>query len=482
MIILFEVKNKFLNQLKHETAKFCITVYCFSILLSGCVTTPKQELPPPPPPPPVQQVFCPDGSMVPDYDYCPAEPTIYPPISTNEAKPKCLKKGNCTSVDVLFGATRQIDWNIAPEVDGTQSEGTSAFLETMTTDPDNLELGVMRVTVPHLTDREDLTILRPREERGFWIFKKRAEILDSSEHYTLFEYEKLDELTFKNSLAEKNSAFVYIHGFKEDAEIAAFKAAQIAVKGNYSGTPTIFTWPSLEKTTPSEYTKARKNARQSASRLARFIELVSSEIESQNVHIIAHSMGNHILLESMKHLNTSETEKYPLGEVMLAAPDIAGSAYLNFVSNNKVHFGGITLYTSQQDKTLEFSQQVCRLRRFKLEELGVLSLEQQSEYNTLDCHTRAGYSKANNGSPLIIDGADTIDASKVDESRAFLNIASWHSYPFTDNKLLQDMSYIMAGQRSFPSYRRPNLECLTESGAPCKTPFSPSQKHYFSFK
>jgi len=305
-------------------------------------------------------------------------------------------------------------------------------------------------------------------------------VLDSSKHYTLYDYEKLDEATFKESLSKKESAFIYIHGFKEDAEVAAFKAAQITVKGFYDGVPSIFTWPSLEKNT--EYHRARKNARASAKALSEFIDLVSSTVQSDEVHIIAHSMGNHVLLEAMSHLENSLSEENPLGEVMLAAPDIAGSSYLDFVSKNKTHFGGITLYTSDSDKTLELSQQVCRARSVELQEKPNRNTEEEAEYRSLDCDTRAGYINASNGRPLITGGADTIDASNVDESKRFLNISSWHSYPFTDSKVLSDMAAIMDPSRSGPTYKRTNIQCVTSEKRPCFNPSNPPEKHYFSIK
>ena len=202
-------------------------------------------------------------------------------------------------------------------------------------------------------------------------------------------------------------------------------------------------------------------------------------MQSDQVHIIAHSMGNHVLLEAMSNLEDSLPTRISLGEVMLAAPDISSLSYLKFVSENKDHFGGITLYASGEDKTLELSQQVCRSRRFTLEEKGGLTLEEQAELNSLSCGTRAGYSKASNGFPLIAHGADTIDASEVGESRAFLNVASWHSYPFTDSKVLSDMAAIMDPQRRAPTHKRTNLECRLQDGQRCLNSATPSTSHYY---
>jgi len=431
------------------------------------------------PSPPIGQVDvinCADGTITTDAKLCPLPSQGY---NGMVADPVCIENKTCTSVDILFGTTRKIDWTIPPEVDGMPTSDISAFSEQLKNDTNTVDLGVMKVTVPYENGRK-LDIPRPRSEREFLIFKRRAEVLDSSKHYTLYDYEELDEATFKESLSKKNSAFIYIHGFKEDAEVAAFKAAQISVKGFYDGAPSIFTWPSLEKNT--EYHRARRNARASAKALSEFINLVSSTVQTDEVHIIAHSMGNHVLLEAMSHLETSLLKDNALGEVMLAAPDIAGSSYLDFVSKNKTHFGGITLYTSNSDKTLELSQQVCRARKVELQEKSNRNSEEEAEYRSLDCDTRAGYFKANNGRPLITNGADTIDASKVDESKRFLDISSWHSYPFTDSKLLSDMAAIMDPVRSAPTYKRTNIECIASDGTPCFNPSNPPEKHYFSIK
>ena len=430
--------------------------------------------------PVVETITCWDGSLVYDLVDCPAAPQL-PTVGGNHiADPKCLSEDKCTRVDVLFGTTRKIDWNISPEVEGNPLEDISAFTEDLKDNPSVLDLGVMKVTVPHNANTNNLKILRPRAERNYIIFKRRAEVLDSSQHYTLYDYEQLDEQTFKESLSQKDGAFIYVHGFKEDAEVAAFKAAQIAVKGFYEGVPSIFTWPSLEDNSPAEYNRARKNARASAKALSEYITLVADSVQSDQVHIIAHSMGNHVLLEAMSDLATSLHDGISLGEIMLAAPDISTLSYLEFVSENKDHFGGITLYASGADKTLEVSQQVCRLRRLTLEEKGGLTIEEQAELSSLSCGTRAGHSKASSGFPLITPGADTIDASEIGESRAFLNVASWHSYPFTDSKVLSDMAAIMDPQRRAPTYRRTNLECRLKDGTRCQNSVTPPTDHYFA--
>ena len=291
----------------------------------------------------------------------------------------------------------------------------------------------------------------------------------------------MDESEFENNLGKSKSAFIYIHGYKEDAEIAAFKAAQIAVKGEYSGVPTIFTWPSLERTTPEEYKKARKIARDSAKGLADFIDIVSSSIETNEVHIIAHSMGNHVLLEAMQYLDEDFFDGENLGEVMLAAPDIATSSYMDFVSLNRNHFQGITLYSSGKDITLEISQQACRVYRASLEEKGWLSYRELQELKTLRCGTRAGYSKADKYEPLSITGADTIDSSRVKESMSFLNVGAWHSYPFSDSKLLNDMAFLMKHGASKETYERPNISCRSRIGNVCISPRNPPKGHYFTF-
>ena len=432
----------------------------------------------PPPPLPVEGFICWDGKLVDDLEQCPTSHSSG--VSPTE-EPKCLIENKCTGVDVLFGTTQKIDWSIPPEVEGDPLADVSAFTENLKDSPITLDLGVMKVTVPFNDDEDRLDIPRPKPERGF-IWKRRAEVLDSAKHYTLYEYEELNEQAFKKSLNGSKSAFIYIHGFKEDAEVAAFKAAQIAEKGFYDGVPTIFTWPSLEANSQEEYRKARINARASAKALSEYIRLVADSVQSDQVHIIAHSMGNHVLLEAMSDIEASLSTGTSLGEVMLAAPDISTSSYLKFVSQNKDRFGGITLYTSDTDVTLGLSQLVCKKRRSELEQLGTLTVEELAEYDSLKCGVRAGYFKISEGQPLLAEGADTIDSSKIEASKAFLNIGSWHSYPFTDSKVLSDMAAIMDPKKRAPTYKRTNLECRLQDGLRCLDSANPPIKHYYTIR
>jgi len=136
--------------------KFIVNLLtCFSLLfLLGCETL--KDEPQPPSSTPVADVRCWDGSIVHNSGQCPAEPVpvpevlcwdgsiVYdqaacPPHSSQGqnglvADPICIKNKTCTSVDVLFGTTRKIDWTIPPELDGNPASDLSAFSEQLKND------------------------------------------------------------------------------------------------------------------------------------------------------------------------------------------------------------------------------------------------------------------------------------------------------------------------------------------------------------
>ena len=130
--------------------------------------------------------------------------------------------------------------------------------------------------------------------------------------------------------------------------------------------------------------------------LATFLELLIRDSGAQSIHLIAHSMGCQVLVDSILYellprgLDTSR-----FGELVLLAPDIDRNTFQRIIAPRLVDAGfRVTLYTAGDDKAMTSSRAIN------------------------------GYPRAGDSSdgPVIVRGVETIDASEA--NRSFLG----HSY------------------------------------------------------
>lgn len=172
---------------------------------------------------------------------------------------------------------------------------------------------------------------------------------------------------FISNLSNKDLV-VFVHGFNTSFSNAAIRCAQLAHDTNFKGEAVFFSWPSDEN--PLTYATDKKRATENFMLLADFLQNLSLKT-NKKIHIVAHSMGTYILMNSLTILNDRmirdsnllEARKNQNGgkvfsQIILAAPDIAKEEYRENFS--KSHFAkmaeNITLYSAVNDKVLGVSR------------------------------------------------------------------------------------------------------------------------------
>lgn len=218
-----------------------------------------------------------------------------------------------------------------------------------------------------------------------------------------------------------SSALVFIHGFNVGFDEAIRHAGQIGWDLQFDGLVTAFSWGSCAE--PLDYLADETSARLSASRLANFLHVLRHDVGVAQVNIIAHSMGNLVLLEALKQFPTSQGE-IVLEQVVLAAPDVDADEFKaaqRFLSGKARQY---TLYGSETDRALLLSKKI-----------------------------RKDYPRAGDGGPniVVVGGVDTVDASSVGGDLLGLG----HSYFSLRRSLLSDIYYII--RESLPPSRRDGL-------------------------
>lgn len=389
------------------------------------VTAPDAATAPPPPPPPPAAAIAPPRPI--------AAPAPVPTPAPAPAPAPAAGAGE-----------DKTDWTVVPVFFGTDREkvANDKRVDYGSTRARKLDLGRALVTVPKQHEV-------PQVERPWAItipyfnYKIYEQAEDPKKHFTLQEIKNLTEAEMidlvKQRLATsarfKDHAFVFIHGYNTTFDNAVYRAAQVAYDIKFDGAPFVYSWPSGGGI--GSYTYDRESAAQAEPFLEEFLKLVTQKTGAKSVSLIAHSMGNQLLLRVLQDLQRSKPEGVQISQIILAAPDVDRDGFENIASRLKdMASGGITLYASANDRALNVS------RRFNG---GV---------------PRAG--DVPGGVPLVVPGVDTIDATAVSMDSLGLH----HSGYAESNTLLTDIgALIETGQRP-PEKRVPLLKRIDTSKGP----------------
>ena len=301
-----------------------------------------------------------------------------------------------------------------------------------------LQLGRALVTVP--TAHKVPAIERPWViEIPYFKVKIYEEKEDTAKHFTLQEISALTKeqmlALVKERLAKsanfKDHAFVFVHGFNTSFDYALYRTAQIAYDLKFDGAPFVYSWPSGGKV--ASYTYDRGSAEQAEPHLAEFLDIVVKESGAKSISLIAHSMGNELLLRVLERLRPAAPEGVTISQVILAAPDVDRDKFMNIAREITDFAKGVTLYAASNDKALGYSGRFWG---------GV---------------PRAG--DVPSTGPLIVPGVDTIDVSEVSTDSLGLN----HSGYAENNALLNDIKLLLQTGERPPDKRIPILQHMTTS-------------------
>ena len=148
---------------------------------------------------------------------------------------------------------------------------------------------------------------------------------------------------------------VYVHGFKQTFETAALDAAHLADGIKFRGQTMVFSWPS--KAGLFDYAYDRDSAMWSRDGFERVLQSAITTPGVGRVHIVAHSMGTMLTLESLRQLyarnGDAVTDK--IGAVVFASPDIDMDVFSSAVVRIGPLGRKITVVAATNDRALALS-------------------------------------------------------------------------------------------------------------------------------
>lgn len=174
---------------------------------------------------------------------------------------------------------------------------------------------------------------------------------------------------------------LYVHGYRESFETAAISAARLSDGVGFRGATGLFTWPSGGGT--FDYVYDRESAMWSRDALEDLLLALAQSPSGGRVHIMAHSMGTLLTLETLRMLRASggEAAMARIGAVVLASPDIDIDLFTRGIEKLGPDARKITVISSTKDRALELSRTIAggvvragaadREKLEKLEALGV---------------------------------------------------------------------------------------------------------------
>jgi esterase/lipase superfamily enzyme len=190
------------------------------------------------------------------------------------------------------------------------------------------------------------------------------------------------------STALGRDVLLYVHGYRESFETAAVSTAQLSSGIGFRGASALFTWPSGSGT--FDYGYDRESAMWSRDAFEDLLKALAESPSGGRVHIVAHSMGTLLTLETLRMLRASggETAMARIGSIVLAAPDIDLDLFSRGVERLGPDARKITVISSTNDRALAISSRIAggvraggaeREKLERLESLGV-RIADASEY------------------------------------------------------------------------------------------------------
>jgi esterase/lipase superfamily enzyme len=199
--------------------------------------------------------------------------------------------------------------------------------------------------------------------------------------WTIASVDGVDRSTAAQSFAQAalgRDLLLYIHGYRESFETAATSTIELSEGIRFPGATGLFTWPSAGST--FSYVSDRESAMWSRDALEDLLAAIAKSPSGGRIHIVAHSMGTLLTLETLRMLRGSggEGAMSRIGAVVMAAPDIDIDLFARGLERLGPDAKKITVISSTNDRALAMSSRLAggivragAADRERLETLGV---------------------------------------------------------------------------------------------------------------
>jgi esterase/lipase superfamily enzyme len=273
------------------------------------------------------------------------EPSLLDPCSAFPALCSDAAKGS--QVEFLYATTRQ----------QTTADNRVSYSGERPNPPDEMSFGAARVHVPkgHLQGKIELASASWLN----WIYQVKS---DPDKHFIIEKITPMSQDDWGKIIDgnKKDEALVFVHGYNTSFDEALYRMAQIIYDMKYDfGLPVLFTWASRggQSASTLEYSYDRESAMIARSSFLRLLKILEEERGIKRVHVLAHSMGNLLVMDALRE-QAALPNSPKVAELMMAAPDIDRDQYRTYAPEVRKLVSGMTLYASSADRALIISREI----------------------------------------------------------------------------------------------------------------------------
>jgi esterase/lipase superfamily enzyme len=166
-------------------------------------------------------------------------------------------------------------------------------------------------------------------------------------------------LTAAAKRTRRSKAMVFVHGFNNRFDDAAYRLAQIVQDSKAPVVPVLFSWPSRGMVSLSAYQYDRESAVQSRHALEEVLDTVALSPRIKEVTVLCHSMGCLLTMEALRSRSARAGKiGAKVSNVLLVAPDLDVNVFreqMRQLGSNRPRFA---LFLSQDDHALKLSKSI----------------------------------------------------------------------------------------------------------------------------
>jgi esterase/lipase superfamily enzyme len=152
---------------------------------------------------------------------------------------------------------------------------------------------------------------------------------------------------------------IYVHGFRQTFEEAVLDAARLSDGIKFRGQTMVFSWPS--KAGLFDYGYDRESAMWSRDPFERVLQAIVADSNAGRVHIVAHSMGTMLALESLRQLHAryGDAAADRIGAAVFASPDIDMDVFTSSINRIGPLARKITVIAATNDRALALAGRIA---------------------------------------------------------------------------------------------------------------------------
>lgn len=203
------------------------------------------------------------------------------------------------------------------------------------------------------------------------------------------------EVLRRLTLTQRNEVFIFVHGYNNTFDDAAYVGAEFWHFLGREGVPLLYTWPAGYPGLFG-YTYDRESSEFTVFHFKQILSTVSAMPEVKGIQLVAHSRGTDVVIAAIRELfifargaGIHPRERYKIRNLVLAAPDLDVGVVRQRLAAELLGHGidAITLYNSPADDAIGLAQTLFNSPRGRLGNIDDTKISAR-EWDNLEQHEK----------------------------------------------------------------------------------------------